>query len=704
MTMEQPPHANWNLLHDRFYRFLLNSNTSNENRKVDIYDLKWKGVELSQCRAAGAPFGGPIALVRDETKLLNLHQNISARPIVQIYSGAGLLLEQYPVDDGKLVAMGWTNTDNLACVMENGLVVMYGLSGIMCRFSLGEQAREAGVIDCRFWDSGLIAITKEFKLIAVSDFLEPRPKLLADPKFRDVPHSWCIIPPQFSLSRHVEVLAAVGTSILTIDFNSVQDQFWAFFIYEIIAGWEVLGTVFCRRSPISSFNGLSAKPSRIFYKLKNATFRYCMVSHLCGSDSVILHWHNVVLVIGPFGDWIKFDSSVESVFRVGSTTSSAFLFDAFDHFERKSPKADENVRSIKTNMNEAVESCLDAALNEFDHVHQRRLLKLLENEPKASYQVPLLLSMDEDEGALKKSIESGDVDMILQHLKRKHPIAEFFRLLHGKPLAISLLEKFAKEQDMQLLKDFYYQDDRRVERANVVLLESFEQMQLPGKIGKLRECLKIYSEEKDRDFDAKIVDDQVKLLQAQATLEREVGQAFLHLTVTETVAKCLQLGHFNRATKLKSDFKIIPAPIIVTVPVTPIVIASAIVISLTIAAIIITVTPIIPVSSVIVAVHAAVLKDKKNRKQRHYRLALGAHDIVQGLGHALLRASPEISKVKTIPLYSRYKTYPFNFDRAPVDFYTIQPFQGSISARPVHESNKCESSRLPGMGIVPEKK
>jgi hypothetical protein len=64
---------------------------------------------------------------------------------------------------------------------------------------------------------------------------------------------------------------------------------------------------------------------------------------------------------------------------------------------------------------------------------------------------------------------------VLLHMKRKHPIAEFFRLLHGKPLAMNLLESYSRQQDMQLLKDFYYQDDRRTERANVMFVESFEQ-------------------------------------------------------------------------------------------------------------------------------------------------------------------------------------------------------------------------------------
>ena len=65
--------------------------------------------------------------------------------------------------------------------------------------------------------------------------------------------------------------------------------------------------------------------------------------------------------------------------------------------------------------------------------------------------------------------------MVIFHLKRKLPLGEFFRMINNKPLACSLLEVYCKEQDKELLKDFYYQDDRRVESANVILLEGFEQ-------------------------------------------------------------------------------------------------------------------------------------------------------------------------------------------------------------------------------------
>ncbi|CAG8835842.1 4656_t:CDS:2, partial [Racocetra persica] len=53
---------------------------------------------------------------------------------------------------------------------------------------------------------------------------------------------------------------------------------------------------------------------------------------------------------------------------------------------------------------------------------------LLDYEPRAADQVPLLISMQEDELALIKAIESGDTDLVMLHLKRKLPLAEFFSI------------------------------------------------------------------------------------------------------------------------------------------------------------------------------------------------------------------------------------------------------------------------------------
>lgn len=56
------------------------------------------------------------------------------------------------------------------------------------------------------------------------------------------------------------------------------------------------------------------------------------------------------------------------------------------------------------------------------------MLQLMDYEPSASLQVPLLLRLGEDRPALVKAIESGDTDLVytvLLHLRENMPLGEF---------------------------------------------------------------------------------------------------------------------------------------------------------------------------------------------------------------------------------------------------------------------------------------
>jgi hypothetical protein len=110
---------------------------------------------------------------------------------------------------------------------------------------------------------------------------------------------------------------------------------------------------------------------------------------------------------------------------------------------------------------------------------------LLEYESSSAEQVPLLLSMQQEELALTKSIESSDTDLgkintklvylTIFHMKRKFSEPDFFRMISGKPLATSLLEVYLKKQDLVLLRDFYYQEDRRIDSGNLIFSQSFKE-------------------------------------------------------------------------------------------------------------------------------------------------------------------------------------------------------------------------------------
>lgn len=263
--------------------------------------------------------------------------------------------------------------------------------------------------------------------------------------------------------------------------------------------------------------------------------------------------------------------------------------------------------------------------------------RLLDHEARAIDQVPLLLNMREDKLALVKAIESGDTDLIyhvLLRLKNQLSRGDFFRIVQAPvsdalvpapgqttadrargtaklastrqylSLASNLLESYAKEVDRDLLKDFYYQDDRRTDSA-ILALEEANAMQtasesdLPDKVFKLKTAMKFFSEDKERVLEAKVsskamiarclrkhldanptnllsvpksrilphlilhramqlVDEQIRLLAFQQALEKEDGHRsqYTGLSLNETIRQLLFRNMSKKAEKLRSDFKV----------------------------------------------------------------------------------------------------------------------------------------------------
>ncbi|KAF8190560.1 vacuolar assembling/sorting protein VPS16 [Pholiota molesta] len=191
--------------------------------------------------------------------------------------------------------------------------------------------------------------------------------------------------------------------------------------------------------------------------------------------------------------------------------------------------------------------------------------KLLDYEPKGSDQVPLLLTMKEDKLALVKAVDSGDTDLVyhvLLHLYKRLPLGSFFRLLEdgGKTLAPAskLLEVYAREQNREMLRDFYYSDDRRVESAVLSLDEASRMSDPTSRITAVKAAHKFFSEDKERAFEAKMIDESARLLAFQQQLEGEAGGKvkFFGLSVNETIKMCILNGLSKRADKIKSDFKV----------------------------------------------------------------------------------------------------------------------------------------------------
>lgn len=190
----------------------------------------------------------------------------------------------------------------------------------------------------------------------------------------------------------------------------------------------------------------------------------------------------------------------------------------------------------------------------------RLATELLNHEPRGGRQVPLLLDMEEDELALDKAIESGDSDLILSvllQLKKKLPLAAFFRTINTRPTATALVESSAMmESDNTLLKDLYYQDDRRVDGANVFIRESLQQPNARTASDKMALAAKLLSDSRETSFELHGLKEATTLLRMQDSFDRDLTDSFTGLSVNDTMFKLIRLGYHGRAKKIQSEFKV----------------------------------------------------------------------------------------------------------------------------------------------------
>ena len=628
-------------------------------------------------------------------------------------------MRQIPWDKGSIVSVGWSEDERLLVVTDDGTVRSYAdLQGDFTPFTLGHGAEDHGVLSCRFWTGGFVALLGNNSLVAVSRYDEPRPQLLASAPPGEVA-SWTVIPPEYTASRSVEVLLAIGQTLYVVDSAECENR-------------GVQGGPFrhISISPNGKFIALYTDDSKVWVISRDFQDRLSEYEskvktpprdlQWCGNNAVVLAWEDEVHLVGPNGAASKYfyDSFVhllpdvdglriltsdlceflqkvpdpsEEVFRLGSTSPASVLLDAIDQLEKKSPKADDNIQLIRSNLDEAVDTCVRAAGQEYAIPWQKQLLKaasfgksvldlynsddfvdmtealrvlnavrfyqigmplsydqyirltpekliqrlvnrqeyllalrisdflhlpadriyvhwarqkvrssstdeaaicaeivrklsnrrgisfeevaraafdegrgalatqLLEHEPRAGKQVPLLLSIGEESIALDKALASGDMDLVffvLLNLKKKLSLSSFFRTITARPVASAVVEASAIDADEGMLKDLYYQDDRRLDGAALLLSEALRAPSMTAATDKLKSAAKLLRDSKDFAAQVGHLEDTHKLLRLQEGFEKDLGEKFVGLSVHETMGKLLRTGNAKRAGRLQTEFKV----------------------------------------------------------------------------------------------------------------------------------------------------
>ena len=175
---------------------------------------------------------------------------------------------------------------------------------------------------------------------------------------------------------------------------------------------------------------------------------------------------------------------------------------------------------------------------------------ILDMEQNASDQIPLLLSMKEDELALQKAINSTDTDLIyltLMHLEKTRDLDSFFRLAHSHTEAVNLLKIYYKSKvvpsDRRLLHSLLVFEKNYMEAGVACWIQAYMMSNLNRRLLLLKESAGIFQQSRDLGYYKSVIDEQVDLLDTQRALEARAGsESFIGLTLVQTVKKLFRLA------------------------------------------------------------------------------------------------------------------------------------------------------------------
>lgn len=219
------------------------------------------GVELT---SGGADYKLPTitaAVIRDDRKpVLVGSAGLSGKPRITVFSASGAHIQTIQVSpslslrDGtlspatanlspspvaqwdspaRITKLGWTSTETLVVLLQDGTYRLYPLSTATpppyTQHSLGPDAADAGVVDAHIFEEGMVVLLGSLQFIEVKGWeregaVGGRVTGLANAGLEDRPSCWCVIRPEVSSSRGVEVVICTGKTVLRLDEIECVDQ------------------------------------------------------------------------------------------------------------------------------------------------------------------------------------------------------------------------------------------------------------------------------------------------------------------------------------------------------------------------------------------------------------------------------------------------------------------------------------------------
>lgn len=363
--------------------------------------------------AVAAPYGGPIAVKRDETKIVKVQG--SEHLTISLFTGSGRPMGPSIKWTRKpVIKMGWTNDEQFICIQDDGLIVLHDIFGkFVSEFSICQEIRGSIIKDTKIFTSkmnttGVAVQTSKDKIYVVDNILSTTPVIqhLADiPKSNCPVTSWVVISDDTTevlLAREKELYRIKSKDITLLELDITQTT--------NISILEMAVSINSRHIVLFTNSGL------LWLGSSDLRRKYCEIDTnivfppnqlvWCGNEAIVAFWeaNRSLLIVGRNGDKsaFEYDSSVclvpeidgvrvlstsqheliqkipdvvQKIFKINSTDPGCFLLEASKEFQKRSHRADEYICLVKDNLLKAVEQCTEAAGYEFDPDVQKILIR-----------------------------------------------------------------------------------------------------------------------------------------------------------------------------------------------------------------------------------------------------------------------------------------------------------------------------------------
>uniref|UniRef100_A0A674KBK7 Vacuolar protein sorting-associated protein 16 homolog n=1 Tax=Terrapene triunguis TaxID=2587831 RepID=A0A674KBK7_9SAUR len=368
------------------------------SQKFELYSMAWNLKEdLRDCLVAAAPYGGPIALLKNNFRK---EKSPGSRPLLEIYSASGVPLASVLWKSGQVVQLGWTASEDLLCIQEDGTVLIYNLFCEFKRhFSMGNEVlqnhvREAKVFHTEY-GTGVAILTgaHRFSLTTNIDDLKLR-RMPEVPGLQKLPSCWAVL----SQDRVTIILLAIGQDLYLLDNTSCSVvtppgisphagayvQMAVSFNYCYLALFTDTGSIWMGTSSLKEKLGEFSCDFRT--PPRQMVWHVAELWTLSGERRFILDEDSYLV---PELDGVRIFSRTtheflheipeasEEIFKIASMAPGALLLEAQREYEKQSQKADEYLREIKDQnlLAEAVRQCIEAAGYEHEPETQKSLLR-----------------------------------------------------------------------------------------------------------------------------------------------------------------------------------------------------------------------------------------------------------------------------------------------------------------------------------------